>query len=338
MIEPAVSLGVKQPVDQWPPIKSYSQLLHEKLDEPDVLIEGILHRGGKLLLGGGSKSYKSWSLIDLALSIYTGTEFWGQKCNKAKVLFINFEIQEWSFRNRLAAVVKAKELKEDQVEDFDVWTLRGHAADLSLIRPMIEKHIEGKGYQAIILDPNYMLMGERDENNAGDMASLMNEFEALAVRHNLSVILSHHFSKGNKSSSESIDRFSGSGVFARNPDTLVVLTAHEEDERSFTCEITLRNFPPVDSFVIQWQYPLFKTNYALNPDKLKKPNTHKSIDDKRLLSEMGSKEWVANQLVKHLSEKLSVSDRTIYKYVKRLTKAGKILKENDLYSANQSEF
>ena len=338
MIEPAVGLGVRQPVDQWPPIKSYSQLMQERLDEPDVLIEGILHRGGKLLLGGGSKSYKSWSLIDLALSIYTGTEFWGLKCNKSKVLFINFEIQEWSFRNRLADVIKAKGLTEDQVKDFDVWTLRGHAADLTLIRPMIEKHIEGKGYQAIILDPNYMLMGERDENNAGDMASLMNEFEALAVRHNLSVILSHHFSKGNKSSSESIDRFSGSGVFARNPDTLVVLTAHEEDERSFTCEITLRNFPPVDSFVVQWHYPLFKTNYALNPDKLKKPNTHKSIDDKRLLTEMGSKEWVANQLVKHLSEKLSVSDRTIYKYIKRLTKAGKILKENDLYTANQSEF
>jgi len=338
MIEPAVSLGVKQPVDQWPPIKSYAELMREKLDEPDVLIEGILHRGGKLLLGGGSKSYKSWSLIDLALSIYTGTEFWGQKCNKAKVLFINFEIQEWSFRNRLADVIRAKGLTEEQVKDFDVWTLRGYAADLTMIRPMIEKHIDGKGYQAIILDPNYMLMGERDENNAGDMASLMNEFEALAVRHNLSVILSHHFSKGNKSSSESIDRFSGSGVFARNPDTLVVLTAHEEDERSFTCEITLRNFPPVDSFVVQWHYPLFKTNYSLNPDKLKKPNTHKSIDDKRLLTEMGCKDWVANQLVKHLSDKLSVSDRTIYKYIKRLTKAGKIIKENDLYTANQSEF
>lgn len=338
MIEPAVGLGVRQAPDQWPQIKSYGELARERLNEPDVLIEGILHRGGKLLLGGGSKSYKSWSLIDLALSIYTGTEFWGQKCNKAKVLFINFEIQEWSFRNRLADVIKAKGLTEEQVKDFDVWTLRGHAADLTLIRPMIEKHIEGKGYQAIILDPNYMLMGERDENNAGDMASLMNEFEALAVRHDLSVILSHHFSKGNKSGAESIDRFSGSGVFARNPDTLVVLTAHEEDERSFTCEITLRNFPPVDSFVVQWHYPLFKTNYNLNPDKLKRPNTHKSFDDKRLLGEMGCKDWVANQLVKHLSEKLSVAERTIYRHIERLTKAGKILKENGLYKANQTEF
>ena len=338
MIEPAVSLGVKQSADQWPPIKSYAELMREKLDEPDVLIEGILHRGGKLLLGAGSKSYKSWGLIDLGVSMHAGVEWWGQKCNKSKVLFINFEIHEWSFKNRLKDVSKAKGLTDDQVNDFDVWTLRGHAADLTLIRPLIEKHIDGKGYQAIILDPNYMLMGERDENSAGDMASLMNEFEALAVRHNLSVVLSHHFSKGNKSGSEAIDRFSGSGVFARNPDTLVVLTAHEEDEKSFTCEITLRNFPPVDSFVVQWHYPLFKTNFNLNPDKLKRPGAHKSIDDDRFLKEMGSKDWQAGDLTRHIMEKCKVSESTAYRYLKRLTKAKKILVSNGLYTADQSTF
>ena len=30
----------------------------------------------------------------------------------ARVLFINFEIQEWSFRNRLADVIKAKGLED----------------------------------------------------------------------------------------------------------------------------------------------------------------------------------------------------------------------------------
>ena len=338
MIEPAISLGVKQPADQWPPIKSYSELMAEKIEEPEVLIDGILHRGGKLLLGGGSKAYKSWSLIDLALSLHAGVPWWGQKCNKSKVLFTNFEIHEWSFKGRLASVVKAKELKDEQIKDFDVWTLRGHAADLTLIRPLIEKHIEGKNYLAIVLDPNYMLMGERDENNAGDMASLMNEFEALAVRHNLSVILSHHFSKGNKSGSESIDRFSGSGVFARNPDSLIVLTPHEEDERTFTCDVTLRNFSPMDSFVVQWHFPLFRQNFNLNPDKLKRPGAQKSMDDERFLGEMGSKDWQASDLTRHIMEKCKVSESTAYRYLKRLTKAKKILVDNGLYTANQSSF
>ena len=58
MIEPAVALGVKPKTDEWPPIKSYTDLMQERMDEPEVLIDGILHRGGKLLLGGGSKAYK----------------------------------------------------------------------------------------------------------------------------------------------------------------------------------------------------------------------------------------------------------------------------------------
>lgn len=337
MIEPAVALGLVEKPAEWPPIKSFAKLSEENIAEPTVLIDGLLHQGCKLLLGGGSKAFKSWSLIDLAISLHTGTEWWGLKCHPARVLFINFEIQEWSFKNRLIDVAKAKGMTE-RIGDMSIWTLRGYAADLTSIRPIIEKHIEGKGYQAIILDPNYMLMGERDENNAGDMAQLMNEFELLAVRHNLSVVLSHHFAKGNASGKESIDRFSGSGVFARNPDSLVVLTPHEEDDRTFTCDITLRNFPPMDPFVVQWKYPLFQTNFALNPDNLKKPGARKVVDDERFLKEMGSKEWQAGELCRHVMDKCQISESTAYRALKRLVKAEKVLHENGLYSANQAAF
>jgi len=337
MVEPAVALGLKAAAQSWPPIKSFAKLSQENIAEPTVLIDGLLHQGCKLLLGGGSKAFKSWSLIDLAISLHTGTEWWGLKCHPARVLFINFEIQEWSFKNRLIDVAKAKGMTE-RIGDMSIWTLRGYAADLTSIRPIIEKHIEGKGYQAIILDPNYMLMGERDENNAGDMAQLMNEFELLAVRHNLSVVLSHHFAKGNASGKESIDRFSGSGVFARNPDSLVVLTPHEEDDRTFTCDITLRNFPPMDPFVVQWKYPLFQTNFALNPDNLKKPGARKVVDDERFLKEMGSKEWQAGELCRHVMDKCQISESTAYRALKRLVKAEKVLHENGLYSANQAAF
>ena len=93
MIEPAVALGIKPKTDEWPPIKSYAQLIKEDLPAPETLIEGMLHRGGKMLLGGGSKAFKSWSLIDLALSLHAGVPWWGQQCKMARVLFINFEIQ-----------------------------------------------------------------------------------------------------------------------------------------------------------------------------------------------------------------------------------------------------
>jgi len=85
------------------------------------------------------------------------------------------------------------------------------------------------GYALIILDPVYKCMGHRDENAAGDIGSLLNEVERLAVQTGAAVVFGAHFSKGSQAGKESIDRVSGSGVFARDPDSILTLTRHEED-------------------------------------------------------------------------------------------------------------
>jgi predicted transcriptional regulator len=61
---------------------------------------------------------------------------------------------------------------------------------------------------------------------------------------------------------------SGSGVFARDPDSILIFTRHEE-EGAFTVEPVLRNFPPVTPFVIRWNYPTFEMADDLNPDDLR---------------------------------------------------------------------
>ena len=53
---------------------------------------------------------------------------------------------------------------------------------------------------------------------------------------------------------------------------------------------------------------------------------------------MGSKEWQAGDLCRHIMEKLEVAESTFYRHLKRLNKAKKILSDNGLYSANQSTF
>jgi len=77
-----------------------------------------------------------------------------------------------------------------------------------------------------------------------------------------------HFAKGNASAKGTIDRISGSGVFARDPDSLVVFTRHEE-EGAFVVEMVLHNLPPVAAFVVRWRYPLFRREDGLDPTRLK---------------------------------------------------------------------
>jgi regulatory protein RepA len=72
----------------------------------------------------------------------------------------------------------------------------------------------------VIIDPTYKLLGVADENSATDITALLNITTGAAV------VLTGHFAKGNASTKETIDLISGSGVFARDPDSLVVFTRH----------------------------------------------------------------------------------------------------------------
>ena len=63
----------------------------------------------------------------------------------------------------------------------------------------------------------------------GDITALLNMVENLAVTTGAAVALAGHYAKGNAAAKESIDRISGRGVFARDPDSLITFTKHEEE-------------------------------------------------------------------------------------------------------------
>ncbi len=86
-IDIAVDLGV------MPAPLPEMEFLREFAERPEAppaeLIDGMLHQGCKMILGGTSKSNKSWCLLDLALSVASGQEWWGRRCAKSKVVYIN---------------------------------------------------------------------------------------------------------------------------------------------------------------------------------------------------------------------------------------------------------
>ncbi|MBP0987995.1 MAG: AAA family ATPase, partial [Oscillospiraceae bacterium] len=60
-----------------------------------------------------------------------------------------------------------------------------------------------------------------DENSADQMAHFCNQFDKVCTELGCAVIYCHHHSKGLQGSKRSMDRASGSGVFARDPDALL---------------------------------------------------------------------------------------------------------------------
>ena len=50
------------------------------------------------------------------------------------------------------------------------------------------------------------------------------------------------------------------------------MTGHDEGDDHLTVEHTLRSFPRIDQFVVQWDCPLFSRKPDLDPAKLKQHN------------------------------------------------------------------
>src|ERR1035441_5498629 len=90
--------------DGLPELIDAFDFLAEPIDAPPELVAGILHAGSKLVFGGSSKSYKTWVLLDLAISVATGADWLGRQTAQGKVLFVNFEIQPYAWQQRIAAV------------------------------------------------------------------------------------------------------------------------------------------------------------------------------------------------------------------------------------------
>jgi hypothetical protein len=297
---------------------------------PPLLIDGLLHQGCKMVLAGTSKSSKTWTLLEMALSVSTGQDWWGHKTAQSPVLYINFELPRWQMQDRLTALVAARPELAGWEDTTTLWNLRGHAADLTSLRPELEKSIADEEFGLIIVDPAYKLLGDRDENSNSDITSLMNEFERFSERTGAAVVIAHHFAKGDASGKYAMDRMSGAGAWARDPDAILVMTPHEE-ENCYTVSSVLRCLPPKADFVVEWAYPLMRVT-DLDPSALKSGATkQKKWTDREFIEKCVQAAPKSLKFITDLAETHGGTRRTAQRYLKRLAQTGIIGSGGGLY-------
>ena len=135
-----------EPID-LPVMEDAAELISKPIVLPDDVIEGVLHRGAKMVLGGGSKTFKTWTLVDLAISVATTGRAWLAKfqTKRGRVLYINLELQGAFFAKRLRDVCNENHVNPE-LGYLIVWNLRGKAADLSRLRPLLLQRITQNEY------------------------------------------------------------------------------------------------------------------------------------------------------------------------------------------------
>lgn len=186
------------------------------------LIDGILRQGHKMLLAGPSKAGKSFSLIELTIAIAEGRRWLNWYCTQGKVLYVNLELDRSSCLHRFKDVYQALGWSPRNLSNIHIWNLRGKSVPMDKLAPKLIRRASKKGYIAVIIDPIYKVI-TGDENSADQMANFCNQFDLVCTELGTAVIYCHHHSKGSQGGKRSMDRASGSGVFARDPDALLDL-------------------------------------------------------------------------------------------------------------------
>ena len=191
-------------------------------------IEGILRVGHKMCIAGPSKAGKSFLLIELAIAVAEGTEWIGHKCRPGRVLYVNLEVDKNSCIHRFCDVYHSLGIKPLHKDMIECWHLRGRTMPLDKLAPKLIRRAAKMNFAIIIIDPIYKVL-TGDENSASEMAAFCGHLDRVARDCNSTLVFCHHHSKGAQGGKRSMDRASGSGVFARDPDALIDLLPLESE-------------------------------------------------------------------------------------------------------------
>jgi len=326
--------------DELPKLTYLSDALKQPIVLPEELIGGVLRIGHKMIITGSSKAGKSFLLMELALSISSGKKWLKFTCRKGKVLYVNLEIDPMSCINRFKAIMDEQKMKQEDADNITIWNLRGNALPLDKLVPKLVRRIQNQGYSAVIIDPIYKVI-TGDENNASEMGKFCNQFDVICSKLGCSTIYCHHHSKGTQGQKNMMDRGSGSGVFARDPDAIIDLTELElspefvlkngrnEFSTGWQIEGTLREFQGFKPIKVWFDYPVHRVddngvldsyfakgstegNLSKSSKRQQTPESRKEELDSAFEVCVGTSDHCTSD---ELAEYLGVSIRTIQKRV-----------------------
>lgn len=244
----------------WNEWHEWIESINDDLPEPETLegiwdnlpqlspplIDNVLRQGHKMLIAGPSKAGKSFALIELCCAIAEGRKWLEWNCTKGRVMYVNLELDRASCLHRFKDVYQALGWKADHLGNIDIWNLRGKSIPMDKLAPKLIRRAAKKNYIAIVIDPIYKII-TGDENSADQMAAFCNQFDKVCTELGCAVIYCHHHSKGSQGGKRSMDRASGSGVFARDPDALLDLielelteAAVKQEENKAVCDTCIR--------------------------------------------------------------------------------------------------
>ena len=240
---------------------SFRKFVTADLPTPSWLVEGIWSDKAHGLVAGEAKAYKTLCVLDLSVSVASGTKFLNHfpVPKQGPVLVIQNENSPSLIQDRVTKIARSRGLfggpehisGSNAVIDFTESDLPLHflnnveldLADEDDLNELDEcmKELEP---EMLVLDPWYLMTPGVDENSAKQVGPILNALMQLKRKHDCGILMVHHYNKPTVDNSQFSKgyRISGSSVFYRWVESALYV---EKGDEPMTAKITPehREFP-----------------------------------------------------------------------------------------------
>lgn len=186
------------------------------MSDPPI-IDGMLRNSEVASIVGGAKSCKTWFALRLGLAVATGDDFLGFKVHRRRVLYLDYELKDGTFRKRMCMLADSKP------SGFLYQLLRG-AARLPSVADIAEI-IRKEDIGLVVVDSLYRTGWLTEENSNDSTGAELTPIQRLASDTGASVIVIDHTAKGGGDGRSAVDASRGAsakggffdGIFVLRP-------------------------------------------------------------------------------------------------------------------------
>lgn len=186
----------------------------EAMSAPPI-IHGLLRDGDAATIVGGAKTQKSWLALRLGICVATGISFLGYKVSRRRVLYLDYELKNGTFRKRMCMLANAPP------EGLIFMTLRG--ADRLPEMSEIEELIDEENIGLVILDPLYRTGLLQEENSNDTTGRELIALQNIATRTGAALLVVDHTAKGGGNERSAVDAARGASAKGGFFDAIIVL-------------------------------------------------------------------------------------------------------------------
>ena len=229
------------------------ELTEAEKEKPQFFVEGMIPVG-LTVLSGQQKIGKSTLSLQMAAAISNGDDFLGRKTLKSNVIYFDFEGSPSRTNDRANKMGLSDQMQNVFISHNSEYKF-GESGEKNLLDAIKKLKTADSNNRVIIIDTYSRARGRVATHgaNAYDVdVALLEPIQKYAQSEKIAIILIHHFKKGSNSTSDDIEKSSGTVGITGSADSIIscVVDGNRED-RKLTMSITTRDAEPSEIHIHQ---------------------------------------------------------------------------------------